>query len=175
MFVENLLNNGFAWKKENNAERQFNIAQKLFYGSENSEDISNASEWYAEAAKRGHSEAQFMSGYILQTGLGGKVNYKKGAEYLKKAAGGDNIQAILTLARSYYYGAGAQRKVGKAIKMWKKGTLLGCPEAEYYLGLCYYKGEHLRKNSQKAKYHFQKALEGGFIPAESVLFEMDKE
>ncbi|MBR1867002.1 MAG: sel1 repeat family protein [Clostridia bacterium] len=173
MIVESAFDKKFVdFKRENNAERQFNIAQKYFYGGEGEEDISLASEWYEEAAKRGHPEAQYMRGYILQAGLTGKVDYRKGHGYLKRAASGDNIQAILMLARNYYYGAGAQRKVGKAVKMWKKGAELGCPEAEYYLGLCYYKGDYVRKNDKKARSHFQNALKGGFIPAESALFEM---
>ena len=172
MIGENVLRNAFGAKLQTNAEMQFSVAKKIFSESEKEENAIFAFRLYSDIAKRGHHGAEFMTGYMLQTGIAGKVNFKKGTRYLKRASNGNNADAILLLARNYYYGAGAERKVKKAFRLWQKGAKQFNAECEYYVGLCYLKGEGVRENRKKAKEFFERALKHGFLKAESMLCQL---
>ena len=148
--------------RPNGAESYFLAGQRCFYAAGEDRDYVSAYNWYAEAAKRGHAHAAYLCGYMLQTGMAGKVNLRKGNNFLKKAVAKNDVQAILRLARNCFYGLGFQRNYKKAFDLWKKGTRLGCPEAEYYLGLCYQKGISVRPNAEKAKKHVSNACKNGF-------------
>lgn len=157
-------------------ENQFLIAQKYFFGHGEDRNYEVAAAWYKEAARRGHAAAQYMYAYILLTGIAGKVNVKLGNAYLKKSAAKNNLNAILLLARNYYYGLGFEKDLARnrkmAFKLWQKGANLGCAEAEYYLGLCYCKGIHVKTDMIKSKKHILSALEKGFSPARGILVEV---
>ena len=69
----------------------------------------------------------------------------------------------------YYYGYGVKKNHKYAFKLWDKGAKLGCPEAEYYLGLCYAKGIHVKVNILKSKRHLYNALEKGYGLAQTAI------
>ena len=143
-------------------ENQYLLAQKYYYGIGAEKNLKIAEEWYKQAARGGHTASMFMYAYLLLTGESGSINLKKGTRYLKRACERNFAQAILLLARNYYYGYGVKRSEKKAFKLWKRGALLGSAESEYYLGLCYSKGIHVKQNIAKSKQHLFNALENGF-------------
>ena len=55
---------------------------------------------------------------------------------------------------------------GMAFSQFQKGAELGFADAQYALGDCYYEGEGVAKDLQKAVYWFQKAAEQGYAPAQ---------
>ncbi len=153
-------------------ENQFLLGEKYFYGSGETRNVALAESWYKEAAKRGHASATYMVGYILLSGVAGKIDMRKGTAYLKRAAAKNHVKAVLLLARNYYYGYGLKRNEKKAFKAWRKAALLGSPEAEYYLGLCYGKGIYVRQDFIKAKKHLYNAFENGFDLAEVAINDL---
>ena len=76
---------------------------------------------------------------------------------------------MLLLARNYFYGVGVDKNVKKAVKIWKKASEIGCPEAKYYLGLCYDKGVTVRRYVMKAKKYLFAALEDGYDASKTIL------
>ena len=147
---------------EGRTENQFLLGENYFYGVRCEQNYKLAGSWYKEAAKRGHAAAMYMYGYMAMFGLLGKTDIAEGTRYVKRAAAKGNLHAILLLARNYYDGFGVKKNDKKAFLFWKKGAELGCPEAEYYLGLCYEKGIYVRENILKSKRHLYNALENGY-------------
>lgn len=143
-------------------ENQFLLGEKYFFGVGETRNVLLAASWYKEAAKRGHVSAMYMYGYILLSGAAGKVEMKKGAWFIKRAAAKNHPKAIILLAENYFYGYGVKRDEKKAFKTWQKGARMGLAEAEYYLGLCYGKGIYVKQDFIEAKRHLYKALENGF-------------
>ncbi|MBE5742404.1 MAG: sel1 repeat family protein [Clostridiales bacterium] len=143
-------------------ENQYLLAEKYYYGMGAEKNVALAESWYKEAAKRGHTASIYMYAYLLLSGEGGNIDLKKGTRYLKKAVKRNYLHALLLLARNYYYGYGVKKSEKFAFKLWDKGAKLGCPEAEYYLGLCYAKGIHVKTNILKSKKHLYNALENGY-------------
>ena len=134
-----------------NKECCYMLAEKYYYGKGVPADRRLAKEWYEASAKMGHVSAQYMYGYILCASARGEEDLKAGIKYVKKAAGRLHTEAMLLLARNYFYGVGVDKNVKKAVKIWKKASEIGCPEAKYYLGLCYDKGATVKRNVMKAK------------------------
>lgn len=143
-------------------ENQYLMAEKYYYGIGADKNLALAESWYKEASKRGHVASTYMYAYMLLTGESGNIDVKKGTKYLKRAVKKNYLHALLLLARNYYYGYGVKKSNKYAFKLWDKGTKLGCPEAEYYLGLCYAKGIHVKANILKSKKHLYNALENGY-------------
>ena len=150
-------------------ENQYLLAQKYYYGIGVEQNLRIAEEWYKECAKKGHVAGTFMYAYLLLSGESGKIDLKLGTKYLKRACNRNFEQAILLLARNYYYGYGVKRSEKRAYKLWKKGTALGSAEAEYYLGICYSNEIYVRRNIAKSKKHIYNALNAGFTVAKARL------
>ena len=120
---------------------------------------------YRKSANKGHAAAQYKYGYMLSRGLVKEANFKKGMRYIRRSAMQGYGEAILELARGYYYGFGVKRNLRRAVRAWRLGAKLKISEAEYYLGLAYFKGEGVKRNKKKAEILFEKAKTGGFSGA----------
>ncbi len=145
----------------NSSELGFLNGEKSFYGINRDKSNEYAKRYYRLSAKRGHAGAQYMYGYILTRGIAGQVNVKKGVRYIKRAAKQNYVPAIMETAKNYYYGFGLKKSGRQAMNFWRRGAFLGDGEANYYLGLCYHKGEFVRKNEKLAEKYFSVAREKG--------------
>lgn len=166
--------NQFVLKRaiDGEVENQYIIAQRYYYGIGGEKNLAVAESWYLEAAKRGHVASMFMYAYMLLTGENGKLNVETGTKYLKKACAKNYLNAILMLARNYYYGFGVKRSEKMAYKLWERGAKRGSAEAEYYLGLCYSKGIYVKPNVLKSKKHLLNALSNGFSMAQDAISDL---
>ncbi len=110
----------FKGAEQGKRENQYLTGEKYFYGLGVETDVNAAENWYKRAAKGGHAAAAYMYGYIMLTGLSGKVDLKRGNRYIKKAADLGDRNAVLMLARNYYYGYGVKKNDRKAYRLWQK-------------------------------------------------------
>ena len=110
---------------EGRTENQFLLGENYFYGVNCEKNYELAGSWYREAAKRGHAAATYMYGYMLMFGLLNKTDLSEGSKYIRRAAEKGNLQAVLLIARNYYYGFGVRKNDKKAFRWWKKGAQLG--------------------------------------------------
>ena len=94
-----------------NKECCYMLAEKYYYGKGVPADRRLAKEWYEASAKMGHVSAQYMYGYILCASARGEEDLKTGIKYVKKAAGRLHTEAMLLLARNYFYGVGVDKNV----------------------------------------------------------------
>ena len=154
---------------EGNAESCYLLAEKYFNGNGTQKDREIAKQWYEAAAKKGHTAAQYMYGYLLCVSARNEKELIKGVKYIKQSAKKSHTAAMLLLARNYFYGVGVKKSEKKAFKTWKKASVAGCPEAQYYIGLCYDKGIYVKRNVLKAKRYLFGALENGYTESVNVL------
>ncbi|MBQ7373932.1 MAG: sel1 repeat family protein [Clostridia bacterium] len=141
----------------------FSIAEK-FFGSQTRE--LSVRSYFDKAEKN-----SFIYAYALLNG-NCYESVKKGGRVLQKSARKKDAEAILLLARNYYYGYGVKKSQKKAFKTWEKGAKLGFSEANYYLGLCFAKGIFVNVNVKKAEKYLKIAKNKGFCFAKTALDDL---
>ena len=154
---------------DGNAESCYMLAEKYYNGIGVEKNREIAKDWYYQAAKKGHASAQYMYGYILCVSARGEKDLALGVKYVKASANKLHTGAMLLLARNYFYGVGVKKSERKAFKVWKKASEIGCPEAQYYLGLCYDKGIYVKRDVLKSKKYLFRALENGYNASNNIL------
>jgi Sel1 repeat-containing protein len=96
-------------------------------------------------------------GRLLVTGLGGPLDYEKGAVYLQK--GYALPEARYELAKLYFYGLGVDRNPAKAVEILQATT--ANIDACELLGRAYAYGIGVAPNKEKATPYFRYAAERG--------------
>ena len=106
-------------------------------------------------------------GRLLVTGLGGPLDYDKGAVYLQK--GYSLPEARYELAKLYFYGLGVDRNPAKAVEILQATT--ANIDACELLGRAYAFGIGVAQDDDKAKSYFRNAAERGHPTAMHELAE----
>ncbi|KAJ9645577.1 ERAD-associated protein [Knufia peltigerae] len=104
-------------------DAMFILAEMNFYGNFSyPRNTPESLAWYNKLASlNGNSTAQYMSGLIYGTGLGGAPrDQAKALLYHTFAAGQDNINSEMTLAYRYHAGVGCPRDCNKAVSFYKR-------------------------------------------------------
>ncbi len=118
-------------------------------------DAKKAFDYYEKAAKKDYTLAICDLGNFYLNGIGVEQDLKKGEKLLKKAVDRDYSPAIVPLA-DYYYDIDEKEK---AVKILERGKELGDPEAQTFLGLCYFSGIGTAADEEKAFSLIQEAAE----------------
>lgn len=84
-----------------------------------------ATSYYLKAAKLGHLEAQFKTGYRYMNGYGVPKNDIEAAKWFRKAAERGNADAQFYLALQYRYGKGVKEDNNEAFKWYQKAAEQG--------------------------------------------------
>jgi len=90
-----------------------------------------------------------------------KIDYKKAAFYLQRAAEKENPQGMALFGYCLLYGLGVQPDPVRASEYFQKALPYGIPLAETGWGLCLFHGCGTKKNLKKAFAQFQKAAQEG--------------
>ena len=119
-----------------------------------------------EAASHGYIRAYETLGRLYQYGTEVKRNYKKAYQYYLKGARlerqkNDGGLCLANLGYMNMYGLGKEQNLRLGAKYYKEGTERNEPLAIYNLAQCYFNGEGVNKNIEKAAYWWQKAAEQG--------------
>ena len=113
-------------------------------------------------AKKGHAIAAGELGVLFKYGIGCRLNFNRARKWFKKGAELGNDKAAYSLGYLYLKGFGdIEQHYGKAVKWFEKSKH---PMAKYWLGVCYYYGDGVDQNTEKAN----ELLETNF---ENVVFE----
>lgn len=107
------------------AESQYQLADKLYYGRECKVDKKGAYEWYKKAAEQGYAPAQKEYGNILYYGRGCSVNKKGAYEWYKKAAEQGYALAQSNMGVCLENGEGCEKNIEEAIKWYDKAARQG--------------------------------------------------
>lgn len=110
-------------------------------------------------AEQDNSEARLRLAEMYEKGQGVRRDYEKAVEWYDRVHG--------SLFRE------AQRRIDDIVARLKQGAGQGDPEAQYFLGVMYYRGwGNLTKDRSKSFDLFQKAAEQGYAEAQFMLGHM---
>ena len=153
------------------AERGVRVAQyhlARIYESGDGVEVNKeqALNWYTQAAKVGYVLPQLELVYMYDQGKGIEVNKEEARYWYSKAKAKvkDNLAGVqYHLARIYDEGKDAVKVVKvnkeKALYWYTKAADWENTYAMYRLGIMYYEGDGVEKNSELAKKYFEQACE----------------
>jgi len=147
--------------EQGNADAQFNLAVKYYYGEGIPQDFKKAIYWYTKAAEQGDVRAQFSLGAKYYDGEGAPQDNTKAAYWFTKAAEQGNIRAQNLLGTMYYEGLRVPQDYVKAVHWFTKAAEQGEVRAQSLLGTMYYSGEGVPQDYVKAYVMLNRAASQG--------------
>lgn len=123
------------------------------------------------AADLGYAPAQFMMGYMLETGAYGVANVSDAVTWYRKAAEQGDRLAQWNLGRCYYTGSGVPTDLDKAELWLKQSADQGDPFGQYLLG----RVKQDRSNYEQAAHLFDESAHQGLPQAQVRLARMLKD
>lgn len=152
---------------------QYNVASCYYNGIGFEKDYSEAFKWFLNAANKGNEKAQYRVAEIYFFGTGTELNLNKAMEWYKKSAAQGNAQAksrleslekaantpykSLTIADVSGQVIDGNQLHASAINAAQQGNA----QAQFELGMTYFKGIGVQKDYLKALEWFNKAADQG--------------
>lgn len=136
--------------KTNDAEAWLYLGSLYNNKAFNNFNTLKAEDCYLTALKLGNKRAAYKLGKMHFYGEARHNSYRRSYEYFKLSASGDCLGAYHYIALQSYYGIGIQQDVCEAFKMAYRAVNSGYEKTENLLGLCYYRGDGVTANDQKA-------------------------
>ena len=102
-------------------------------------------------AEQGSADAQFLMGYMYDTGKGAAPkNYTEAVRWYRMAAEQGDAAAQTNLGRLYFTGRGVPKDVVEAARLFRLAAEQGNAKAQYKLGLMYALGQGVPKDDVQA-------------------------
>ena len=179
------------WEKvaeQGNAEMQFRISREFSMLRYTQKSIK----WTIKAAEQGHVEAQYELGKCYYDGNGVAKSPKEAVRWYQKAAEQGHVEAQYELGKCYYDGDGVSKSPREVVKWWRKAAAQGHfmakkklltndpeyyrkeaeqgdKEAQYKLGIIYFRGGCVDKDYSEAEKWLREAAEQGKVDAQRFL------
>lgn len=113
---------------------------------------------FKKGADQQHGNSEWMYGFYLYTGKGGKRSSTEGFAYIKRAADQGVKEAAYRCGRMYSTGIGTKKNFPEAVTYLKLAADRRHPRAAFYLAEIYQKGEEgVAKNEGFALRYFREA------------------
>ncbi|MBE0624552.1 MAG: sel1 repeat family protein [Burkholderiales bacterium] len=112
------------------AESQYQIANRLHYGNTLPTDLSEAFKWYQSPAEKGHALANNALGVMYYKGEGVKKDVNKAAKYFLVAANKGYSIAQENVGTMYEDGIGTKKNYEEAKKWYEKAASQGRESAK---------------------------------------------
>lgn len=135
----------------------------------NKGDYATAAREFRPFAEQGQAVAQYILGWIYQTGEGVTQDLAEAAGWYRRAADKGNADAQLALGSLYASGNGVKRDDAEAVKLFRKAAEQGKPGAQYMLGYMLSAGEGSARNEAEGLAWYRKAAEQGLADAQYAL------
>ncbi|MDD2467412.1 MAG: tetratricopeptide repeat protein [Desulfobulbus sp.] len=90
--------------EKGDAESQFKVGRKYYFGDGVVQDIKKAVDWHARAAAQGNASAQYVLGLLYSSGEGVPHDKEKAVELISTAAEQGLAEAQYTLGMMYSTG-----------------------------------------------------------------------
>ena len=152
--------------EQGDAESQFLLGEKYFYGRGVRQDYFQAKEWFFKAAEQGYVQAQYMVGQCYENGYGFRRDWYEAVVWYRKAAEQGDVKSQYLLGEKYFYGRGIVQDFSIAIEWFLKAAEQGYAPAQYMIGHCYEYGDGFEKSWFNATGWYGKAAEQGYAPAQ---------
>lgn len=137
--------------------------------------------WFMKAAKRGHAQAQYQVGAMLDR-MRYRYKYDKYLEeppfcctsyaegtvyqWISKAVGQGLPEAMCYLGNMYRIGNSVEKNFEKTFEWHQKAIVSGCVESEYALGCMYEQGEGVQPDLHEAVRWYKEAAKHGYVKAQ---------
>jgi TPR repeat protein len=135
----------------------------------NKGDYGTAAKEFRPFAEQGQATAQYILGWIYQTGDGVKQDHAESAKWYQRAAEKGNADAQYALGSLYAAGSGVKRDDAEAVKWFRKAAEQGKAGAQYMLGYMVTAGEGATKSEAEGLSWYRKAAEQGLPDAQYAL------
>lgn len=135
----------------------------------NNGDYATAAREFRPFAEQGQVTAQYILGWIYQTGEGVAQDLGEAAVWYRRAADKGNADAQYALGSLYAAGAGVKRDDAEAVKLYRKAAEQGKAGAQYMLGYMLSAGEGGPRNEAEGLAWHRKAAEQGLADAQYAL------
>lgn len=112
--------------------------------------FGDAMRWYRAAAEKGYPRAQFLLGYMYETGVQVAQDLPLARMWYGKASVQGEPRALYRLARMYQDGRGGDIDIGEAARLYRAAAERGHVAAQSVLGYLYAKGEGVERDGPQA-------------------------
>lgn len=153
------------------AQAQFELAACYDYGDYLDYDAELAVHWYRKAAENGVAAAMVNLGCILEGDRGVGTHHEEMLRWYKRAAESGNSIGQSNYGRCLYYGIGRQANFNEAFRWLQRAVSTDDNNdgAHYLLGCCYYNGDGVERDFEKAAQHYRLAANLNHASAECEL------
>lgn len=155
--------------EQGDAQAQFDIGVKFYYGQGVSQDRQAAFAWFRKAAEQGHAAAQYALGRMYYYGQGVKQSGQDALQWFRKAAEKGSADAQFSLGVMYQFGKGVEKDVKQAEKWYRSAAESGLAAAQYALGAMYRLGQGAVKDTEEGYRWLKKAADQQYKPAVQTL------
>ena len=137
-----------------------------------SENYTEAADWFMKAANKGHASSQCHLGYLYAHGLGIRTSDEEAANWYKKAAEQGDSLAQNNLGSMYREGRGVHKNVEEAARWFRIAASQGSMLAQYNLAIMYLTGSGVPQDEAEAVKWYRAAAEQGLPQAQLSLGNM---
>ena len=123
-------------------------------------DFDTALRLITPLAEKGDAEAQFVLGYMYETGHVAPQNSIEAAKWFRKAADGGDTMAQISLGRLYEKGKGVPQDYAEAKDLYAKAAANGSARGHFRLAGLYRFGLGMPQDLVRAHMHFNLAAAG---------------
>ena len=123
-----------------NATAQYKLAEILFEGNAEDQNIEQALLWYRKAADGGNADAQAKLGHLYMAGDVVQRNYVTAASWYRQAALQGHSDAQAEYGDLYYLGYGVPQDYGEAMKFFQEAASQRHVRAQFRLAEMYADG-----------------------------------
>ena len=155
--------------KREDAEAQFELAQKLFLGIDFEKNDEWALYYYEKSAENGNRDAQSTMGMFYFQGNYVEQDYEKAVSFFLKAKEQDDIIAYACLGICYEEGIVLQQDYKQAFYCYQYAANEGNDIALCRLGMLYLRGISVGKDIQQALTLLKSSAAKGNISAKKIL------
>lgn len=114
-----------------------------------------------EAAQRGHTDAEFLMGYLSYNGKAVEQNFEHALYWYRKAIEQGSVSAMNNIGLLYEKGQGVRQDYTEAVKWYRKAADNGSSVGQCNLGWYYEMGYGVAKDWSQAAYWYRKSAEQG--------------
>jgi hypothetical protein len=140
---------------------EYEIAERYADGRGAPQNLAEAADWFARAAKQGLVLAQFRLGGFYEKGLGVKKDLEAARRLYTSAAAAGNAKAMHNLAVLYAEGIDGKADYATAAKWFQRAASYGLADSQFNLGILYARGAGVETNLAEAYKWFALAASDG--------------
>ena len=138
-------------------------------------DFETALRLITPLAEKGDVEAQFVLGYMYETGHVAPKNSTEAAKWYRKAADNSDATAQISLGKLYELGDGVPQDYTEAGRLYARAAVTGSTRGHYRLANLYRFGRGVPKDLVRAHMHFNLAATGFIVlPAKENRDDIEK-